>query len=68
MNKYALGKQKTLAELCAKKDEQIASQKALMERIKRDLLLRSDTDSNGLDVVNLINSLWLGLKEATKDI
>jgi len=34
MNKYDLGKQKTLAELCVKKDEEIEALRAENERLK----------------------------------
>ena len=37
MNKYVLGKQKTLAELCEKKDEEIEKLKRLFDYAEKEL-------------------------------
>ena len=39
----------------------------LLADIKEDLLLRSDKDSEDLDVVNISNSIWHRLKKIIKD-
>ena len=41
----------------------IEEMQVLLERIKRDLLLRGETDSEGVTAVNLSSGLWLRLKE-----
>ena len=38
----------------------------LLQRIKRDLLMRAELDEDSVSVVNLGNSIWLSLKERIK--
>jgi len=40
----------------------------LLEDVKSDLLMRSEKDSQGFDVVNLSGSIWHRIKKAAKQL
>jgi len=51
-------------EVWLKQREKIDSMIELLQKIEKDLLMRSSKDSDGYSVVDLSNSIWIELKEA----